>query len=445
MINPFVMYMKMSGSLVAAAELSVFLNISLSTVSRQLNQLIAEGSVARFGKGKNTKFIYLRKVTGVEQPVIVREINEQAKIAVVRKLWITDQGTIMETANELLTYDDLPWYFLNLKPAGFIGRSIAQYASRKINTPIDLENWNNDDLLRYLVNFHNETPSHFELFANYKPRLLRYNAKPPKKILKDYDKYVDVLDQTIDIESSAGGEQPKFNYRLHDRNNNSINSYLVKFSPRLDIGNPIAERVKDLLVCEHIALTVLAEYNGHAVSTTLQISDERLYLEIIRFDRVPVHYMEGQVGVVSLDAVVNQYLGRKSLNWIEASIALKEKGMLSKSDANLLQTWFAYSRFIGNNDTYNDNVSLFLKDLKVNGLTPAYDISPMIYMPTMGDIPSPEIKIRKPNDIDGECWALGRKLGLDFWSRIVKNKTLSDEFVEIGKQWIAYIKFTVIS
>ena len=441
MINPLLMYMKMSENLVSAAQLSDFLNISLSTVSRQLNQLIAGGVVVRFGKGKNTRFIYLREVPDVDQPVIVREINEQAKISVVRKLWITHQGSLMETGNELQHYNGLPWYFLDLKPSGFIGRSIAEYASHRINTPIKLENWSHDDLLRYLVNFHNETPSHFEFFANYKPRLLRYNAKPQRKILKDYDNYVDTLDQTIDIDSSAGGEQPKFNYRLHDSDNNSIKSYLVKFSPKLGVGNPIAERVKDLLVCEHVALAVLAEYNGHAVSTTLQRSDDRLYLEIIRFDRVPVHYMEGQVGVVSLDAVINQYIGSQPLNWVEASIGLKEKGILSESDAHLLQTWFAYSCFIGNNDTYNENVCLFLKELKTNGLTPAFDISPMIYMPTMGDIPSPEIRIKKPNNIDGECWALGRKLGLNFWSQVVKNKTLSDDFVGIAKQWISYIKF----
>ena len=52
------MYLKMSTGPVAAAELTEFLNISLSTVTRQLNKLLKHGHVVRFGKGKNTTFIY---------------------------------------------------------------------------------------------------------------------------------------------------------------------------------------------------------------------------------------------------------------------------------------------------------------------------------------------------------------------------------------------------
>ena len=439
MVNHLKKYLQMSEGLVSASELTAFLKVSLSTVNRQLNQLIIEGAAVRFGQGKNIKYTCIRKVPGIDQPIIVREINAQAEISVVRKLWVTYTGTLIETDGNVLVYDDLPWYFSNLKPQGFIGKSIARHVSSRINVPPKLENWSSDDLLRYLVNYKNETSGNFEFFKGYQQRLLRYNVVPLKQVLKNHDKYVEGLSKNANIDSSAGGEQPKFNCRLNYNSNNIVKSCLVKFSPPLDVGNPVAERVKDLLVCEHIALSVLAEYNGHVASTELLRSEKRLYLEITRFDRVSVNDTEGQIGMVSLEAVLAEYVGLSD-NWVEASIALKAEGILTASDASLLQTWLAYSRFIGNSDTHNGNVSLFLKDLHVNGLTPAYDILPMLYMPSSGEIPIPEIKIKKPNKIDDESWNIGRELGLKFWNRAAADNNLSAEFIEIAKQWLSYIK-----
>ena len=430
----------MSDELVSSSELADFLQVSLSSINRQLKQLILEEQVVRLGQGKNTKYTCIRKVAGVPQPVIVREVNEKAQVSIVGRLWITHTGTIMETASDILMYDDLPWYFSNLKPQGFIGKTIARHVSRKAYIPPKLDHWSSDDLLRYLVSFNHESSGNFELYQDYqKPPLLRYNAVPFNTVLKKHDKYVEGLSKSININSSAGGEQPKFNYRKNCNIKKVMTSCLVKFSPQLNVGNPVAERVKDLLVCEHLALSVLAEYNGYVASTELQRSKERQYLEVTRFDRVSVGETEGQLGMVSLETVLAEYVGYAS-DLVEASITLKEKGLLTESDASLLQTWLAYSRFIGNSDTHNGNVSLFLKDFHVNGLTPAYDILPMRYMPASGDIPEPEIEIKKPKNIDEESWILGRELGLNFWEQAVTDSRLSAEFIEIAKQWISYIK-----
>lgn len=438
----------MSDHLVSTSELADFLKVSLSTVSRQLKQLILDGYVVRFGLGKNIKYACLRNVPGIEQPVVVREVNAQAEICDVGKLWVTHTGTLMETADDVIVYDDLPWYFSNLKPQGFIGKSIARQISDRINTAAltskvniqpKLENWSSDDLLRYLVNFRFDTSGNFELFKGYQSRLQRYRPVSLETVLKSHDKHADGLIKSANRDSSAGGEQPKFNCRLNCNSNNIVKSCLVKFSPLLGVGNPVAERVKDLLVCEHIALSVLAEFNGHAAFTELQRSEKRQYLEVTRFDRVSVGEAEGQLGMISLEAVIAEYVGDAS-DWVEASIALKAEGILTAADASLLQTWLAYSRFIGNSDAHNGNVSLFLKDFHVNGLTPAYDILPMRYMPVSGDIPNPEINIKKPKNIDAESWELGRELGLKFWNRAAVDKSISTEFIEIAKQWLVYIK-----
>jgi hypothetical protein len=63
----------------------------------------------------------------------------------------------------------------------------------------------------------------------------------------------------------------------------------------------------------------------------------------------------------------------------------KLQKILGDDDCKLLHLWLAYRRFIGNSDAHNGNVSFFFKDLTLAGLTSAYDISPMRYIPKQLD------------------------------------------------------------
>jgi hypothetical protein len=63
-----------------------------------------------------------------------------------------------------------------------------------------------------------------------------------------YDEITKEILHTNTGHSSVAGEQPKF--ACFD----GISHLIVKYSPALSSHNPVAERFRDLLICEHFAL-----------------------------------------------------------------------------------------------------------------------------------------------------------------------------------------------
>ena len=66
------------------------------------------------------------------------------------------------------------------------------------------------------------------------------------------------------------------------------------------------------MICEHIALNTLAKHGIEAAQSSLHI-DDRVYLEIKRFDRVGKH---GRIDTVSLRALDSEYAGKNG-TWID--------------------------------------------------------------------------------------------------------------------------------
>jgi hypothetical protein len=98
--------------------------------------------------------------------------------------------------------------------------------------------------------------------------------------------------------SSAGGEQPKF-CAYTERGH-----VLVKFSAPDD--NPVSERWRDLLLAEHLALSVLG------VETEVFDFGPQRFLEVPRFDRIG---QLGRLGVLSLRALDAEFVGDVSAPW----------------------------------------------------------------------------------------------------------------------------------
>ena len=98
--------------------------------------------------------------------------------------------------------------------------------------------------------------------------------------------------------SSAGGEQPKF-CTIH-----SGRHVLVKFSPASD--SAVSQRMRDLLVCEHLALQTLAQAGRPAATTQIFLAAGRVFLESERFDRTP----QGRIAMVSLEVYDSEYIGK---------------------------------------------------------------------------------------------------------------------------------------
>ncbi|MFT6905986.1 MAG: biotin operon repressor [Oleiphilaceae bacterium] len=424
--------------LTTPGELADGLGVSRSTVLRQIKSLIEQGDVARIGQGKNTQYLYVKPVADITQPIVLQQINENAQVEVLGKLWITYSGSLLALSDgSVVEYDDLPWYIFDLKPQGFIGRRIAKRVCKNIKAPAQLDLWTSHDVLRFLVRFQTDLPGNLQLcLADYLPKTRGTHNTSLQKILDAYDDQATKNSVSVHGQSTAGGEQAKFTSTRRD--NDIYKTSLVKYSPNLTVDNPVAVRIRDLLICEHLALEVLREYNGRASETKLLFSDTRVYLEVSRFDRVVNNNLQGRIGMVSLASVIAEYCGYAG-DWVEASIDLQKEGLISDDDYRLMHTWLAYSRYIGNSDTHNGNISLYFNDLKIGGLTPAYDMLPMRYMPVAGDVYLPKIVINKPKYIEADSWSQGRELGILFWKRVAADSRTSDEFTELAGQWLAYI------
>lgn len=434
MIDRLSRYLRMTGQC-SSAELADFLSVSVSTVSRQLTKLIDDGKVVRLGQGKNVRYIYLRAVKEITQPVLVRQVDENAVIHQLGKLWIIDNGSVLEMDNEIVAYDDLPWFFFDLKPQGFIGRLIGKRVASNLQVSQRVDSWNSDDVLRYLVLEPNNTPGNFELYKNFDSvRSVKSSTPTRERILERYETHLTKPMFTEFEEgggSSAGGEQPKFNALLGC-------SKIVKYSQPLNVANSNAERVKDLLICEHHALNVLREYNGSAAETDIFVTEKRAYLEVKRSDRTVVEREEGQIGMVSLESVIAEFIGYVE-NWSDAADKLLAQEIIKPDQAELLKLWLSFSRLIGNTDTHNGNVSLFLDGITPSKLTPAYDILPMAYMPNNADIPTPKVKIVRPDNISDEIWQQAILLARDFWQRVSDDSRVSESFKTIASDWLKAI------
>lgn len=426
--------------LVTPAELVAVLGVSRSTVTRHIRPLIAQGVVARLGQGKNIQYLYTKPVSELQQPIVLRKINAQAEVEEIGHLWLTYSGSVLEKLDgSIIEYDGLPWYMYDLMPKGFLGRRIAKRVCRRIKAPVQPDRWTDADLLRFLTKFRLDITGDLYLSAGeYQPKARKQENTSLEMVLEKYGDFAQKTGVSVNGQSTAGGEQAKFTSTRCE--NNVYKSCLVKYSPSIDSNNPTVVRIRDLLVCEHLALEVLRDYNGHASETELLDDGTRLYLEVSRFDRVAHNNLQGRIGMVSLESVLAEHCGDYAANWVDASILLQQEGLVSNHDFKLMHTWQAFSSFIANSDAHNGNISMFFDELQVQGITPAYDMLPMMYMPIAGEVSMPAPKVNKPKRIDAESWKIGCQLGVQFWQRVAVDDRVSDSFKGVARHWLTYIK-----
>jgi hypothetical protein len=149
--------------------------------------------------------------------------------------------------------------------------------------------------------------------------------------------------------SSAGGEHPKFAVYSEGRH------VLVKFASG---DGAAADRWRDLLVCEHLALEVLREAGTLAIHSEWFDLDGNRYLETVRFDRVGE---QGRRGVISLFAINGHYLDPAFDNWGGAGRHILEAPSL-RMDAEHAErmVWLdTFGDLIGNTDRHFGNFSFF--------------------------------------------------------------------------------------
>lgn len=335
-------------------------------------------------------------------------------------------------------YPDLPWFLLDVRPQGFLGRAFARRHAAEFDVGIDPERWSADAVLMSMLRYGDDLAGNLIVGDLALRGMQQRMLMPPDSVPEAArgERYASLAQAAIDGDSpssSAGGEQPKFTARV-DTANGDTRHVIVKFTK--PAANTAAGRWADLLRCEAHAATALGDAGVPASPTQLVEAGEFLCLESARHDRVGEHGRRDQVSLRALD---DAYFGRND-DWTRAARRLETAGWLDAAQAKRLRTLHAFGRLIGNNDMHFGNVSFTnLRTLPLE-LVPSYDMLPMRYAPTnSGEVRAPEPDLAPPLPDDWPATERALPIAHEFWQRVSDDVAINDAMRRVANQHLAAI------
>lgn len=310
-------------------------------------------------------------------------------------------------------FPGIPWFLDDVRPQGFLGRTLAHRLGRQLGVPEDLLSWRTADNLIGIQ--HGGTGiGDLLLGSRAVDQALDEIQNPPDAVAIGHrlDAYARMARDALageEVGSSPGGEQPKFTATVCD--GSTRYAAIVKFA--------VSARWADLLVMEHLALRTLAAHGVPAAVSTLLQEDDHTWLELQRFDRTPD--VLGRRGFVSLMALDGAFTGEGRRSWAEAGRQLQALRLIDAASAErmVLLHWFGV--LIGNRDMHQGNLGFELVDDGPLPLCPAYDMLPMyLAPPRSGAVRKPEpIALRAPDQLgQGGAIARAAEIAIDFWEQV---------------------------
>ena len=443
--------LRRQGGVLTSAALQEALGVSQPTVSRALAPLIQSGQVQKVGAARSQRYVLPRTVPGVGNEVRVMRIDTQGQPSPFARMVPLEGGAfwVDEADGVSARHDGLPWFLDDMRPQGFMGRTFA-HAHPALQLGHNPLHWSDDDVLRAMTLYGDDLPGNlimgeaaFERFHTLPARASRVASAD------DYPQLAELAMRGTHPGSSAGGEQPKFCTLTAGRH------VIVKFSPA---GNaPTDERLRDLLVCEHLALQTLAQAGLPAAPTQLFTGAGRVFLESERFDRTPVaggsapgagasngkdalsaqnesKRLGGRIGMVSLQVYNAEYVGEID-NWAATANRMAARHLLTPADARTLRLLEAYGQLIANTDRHYGNISLVLRGDDWS-LSPTYDMLPMLYAPVGGELVPRDFASRalQPTAATLGEWGEAQQLARAFWEAAAADARISPGFRAIAAE-----------
>ena len=425
--------LRRQGGVLTSAELQELLGVSQPTVSRALAPLIHAGQVQKVGAARSQRYVLPRNVPGVGSEVRVMRIDAQGRPSPFARLVPLEGGAfwVDEADGVSARHDGLPWFLDDMRPQGFMGRTFA-HAHPALQLGHDPRHWSDDDVLRAMTLYGDDLPGNLIMGE---AAFQRFHTLPARASqVASADSYPALAEQAMrgtHPGSSAGGEQPKFCTITAGRH------VIVKFSPA---GNaPADQRMRDLLVCEHLALRTLAQAGLPAAPTQIFMGAGRVFLESERFDRTPPssddpQNLGGRIGMVSLQVYNAEYVGEID-NWAATAHRMAARHLLTQADARTLRLLEAYGQLIANTDRHYGNISLVLKDDDW-ALSPTYDMLPMLYAPVSGELVPRDFASRpqQPTAATLGEWGEAQRLARVFWQAAAADERVSADFRAIAAE-----------
>ncbi|PKO88297.1 MAG: phosphatidylinositol kinase [Betaproteobacteria bacterium HGW-Betaproteobacteria-10] len=385
--------------------------ISQPTVSRSLAALGDE--VVRIGSGSSIRYALRDTSRGFASAPIFRVSDE----GLIRELGalvpVRPDGFVMVQADGVTLHSDgLPWWLFDMRPQGYLGRAYASTYAADLGLPANPEHWGDTEVIRALLAHDHDAIGNLLIGGLARDRFIGMPTPFLVDRAVDYPALARVAGAGEAPGSSAGGEQPKF--CAHTERGH----VLVKFSAPDD--NPVSERWRDLLLAEHLALSVLG------VETEVFDFGGQRFLEVPRFDRVGEL---GRVGVLSLRALDAEFVGDVSAPWPSLVSRLAAAGHVhADAIAGSALRW-AFGTLIGNTDMHAGNLSFVSPHGRPYQLAPAYDILPMGFAPrSSGAIVDTLPPASLSASVDGETWREALHLAEIFFAMVSDCDGLSGSF-----------------
>jgi biotin operon repressor len=411
-----------------ARQLIDKLQISQPTLSRRIQQLGEQ--ILQLGQARNAKYYAVRKTDKVINWPLY-QVSAAGELALVGHLisLYPNYYCFRDAAADFVLYDDLPWFIQDIKPRGFIGRALAKQWWQRVGlcSP-DPNDWHAEDVLTALTLIPHDSVG--DLLIGEQSYYSWLSQAPGDISLQDLPQQAAQAEQGETTGSSAAGEQPKFLCSIEEEH------YLVKFSAAAN--NAVSLRWADLLKAEALALKMLAELNIDAADTTIHQSDSRVFLLSKRFDRQGLF---GRYGVVTLEAIDAEFIGRAGLPWPAIAKQMYSQALLTDSDVAKINLLWCFCLLIGNTDTHNGNLSFFydaifeLKTPPRFRLTPAYDVLPMAFAPNRAGtmLQRGYIPQLRP-EVEGGYWRQAYPVALQYWQQISSNNQFSTDFRRLANE-----------
>lgn len=413
----------------SAKDVMRHLNISQPVFSRLVGRMERDILVA--GGARSTRYALKREMPDVGGAVPIYKIDERGEshhMAVLHAIW--PKGFYLEAKVEDINngfFDDLPYFLEDLRPNGFLGRMVPK-RHPELNAPDDIRLWSADHCLKYLTRFGADSIGNF-ILGDKAFGLYLAQVKNPADLVGIEEMpfaYAKMANDVITFGpagSSAGGEQPKF---LAVKGADRI-PVLVKFSP--PVVDQISGRMADLLMCEHIAHGVMEGHGFQAAKSEIIRHDGRVFLEIERFDRVGA---TGRRGLISLGALCAQFAGIFN-RWSEATGELARQKIIDADAQTTIRALEMFGRLIANTDMHMANLSFFTKGEAIAGLSPVYDMLPMMYAPRNAQIIELNFDPPLPRPLDADIWDRALSAACDFWNRVSTCEEISAGFKSIAR------------
>jgi hypothetical protein len=320
--------------------------------------------------------------------------------------------------------DGLPWWLLDMRPQGYLGRAYAARHGAELALPARLTDWTETDALRALMLHGHDVVGNLLLGDLTRDRFLTASLPEPITTGQKAGEYPRLALGAALGEitgSSAGGEQAKFT--TFAMTPNGARHVMVKFSEPEE--SPVSERWRDLLLAEHLALGTLREAGVPAARTQIFDHGGQRFLEVERFDRPGKLGRRALISLAALNAAHDGGTG----SWPVIVRRLAADGQIRPAAADAADLLWAFGTLIGNTDMHGGNLSFTSAQDRPYDIAPAYGMTPMAFAPRSGGgLPDtvPEAIIHA--SVANETWSEAAELARAFLARVITATSFSQRF-----------------